>query len=238
MSFLSVQNLRKSFPSVQVDISFEVEEGSFTCLLGPSGSGKSTVLRLIAGLLESETSSESDGGMPSRIILDGKDIAKAKPSKRDLGMVFQSPSLFMNMNVLDNVAYGLFNRGFGKKKSRIMAQEMLEKFDLGELSLRMPETLSGGEAQRVALTRTLIIKPKLVLFDEPLSSLDAPLRKKLASEILSMQKEFNFTGIMVTHDIQEAKTVSSRIILMKKGKKVWEGKSDSFQESLYTDNQQ
>ena len=119
-----------------------------------------------------------------------------------------------------------------KKESREKAADFLKKFNLEGFGPRAPETLSGGEAQRVALARTLIVKPKLILFDEPLSALDAPLRKKLAAEIRSLQKEFGFTGIMVTHDISEAKAVSDKIILIKAGKLVWEGNAEDFTEEM------
>ena len=123
-----------------------------------------------------------------------------------------------------------------KKEARIVATDFLKAFGLAGFEKRYPNTLSGGEAQRVSLARTLIMKPKLVLFDEPLSALDAPLRKKLASLILTLQKTFDFTGIMVTHDINEAKAVSDKIILMKNGKIFWSGKSKDFDEKMMEDD--
>lgn len=195
-----------------------------TSILGPSGSGKSTVLRLIAGL---EKPHET-----TRIMLDGIDITRLAPAKRGVGMVFQKANLFNHLRVDDNVAYGLRSAGMGKKESRTLASDFLAKFNLAGFERRSPETLSGGEAQRVALARTLITRPKLILFDEPLSALDAPLRKKLAAEIRSLQSEFGFTGIMVTHDISEAKAVSDRIILIKGGALIWQGASADFREEL------
>ena len=147
-------------------------------------------------------------------------------------MVFQSHSLFDHLKVDDNVAYGLVSGGMNKKEARLKAADFLKEFGLEGFEKRYPETLSGGEAQRVALARTLIMNPKLVLFDEPLSALDAPLRKKLAALIRDLQKIHGFTGIMVTHDINEAKTVSDQIILMKQGKIFWQGKASEFDEKL------
>ncbi len=214
-----------SMSGVIVDVSFSAEKGSMTSIVGASGCGKSTVLRLMAGILKAD---KSPAGTKTRITLDGKDITELPPGKRECGLVFQSGALFLHMTAEDNVAYGLVCRGIKKKEAREKAREFLELFNMKELAGRYPETLSGGEAQRVALARTLIVKPKLVLLDEPLSALDAPMRKKLAREIVSMQKRIGFTAIMVTHDIGEAKMMSDRIILMEKGSLRWEGKAEEF----------
>lgn len=222
--YFEAENLRQNFDSVQVDVSFSCEKGTMTSIVGPSGSGKSTVLRLISGL--NESSSEQ------KILLDGIDVSNLPPAKRNIGMVFQSHSLFDHLKVDDNVAYGLVSGGMNKKEARLKAAEFIKEFGLEGFEKRYPETLSGGEAQRVALARTLIMNPKLVLFDEPLSALDAPLRKKLAALIRDLQKTHGFTGIMVTHDINEAKTVSNQIILMKRGKIFWQGKASEFDEKL------
>lgn len=224
MKYFTAENLKQNFDSIDVDVSFECEEKTMTCIVGPSGSGKSTVLRLISGL--------NKPCAEQKLILDGKNINSLPPEKRGIGMVFQSHSLFNHLRVEDNVAYGLVSKGMKKKEARKLAVEFLKSFELEGFEKRWPETLSGGEAQRVALARTLITKPKLVLFDEPLSALDAPLRKKLAALIKKLQKDFGFTGIMVTHDINEAKTVSDKIILMKNGKIFWDGKTDDFDETL------
>lgn len=226
MPYFSAQNLQKKFDSLELDVSFECEKGSMTAIVGPSGSGKSTILRMIAGLEATET--KESGEKNARIELDGRDITNERPSKRGLGMVSQNPSLFEHMTVEDNVAYGLVSCGMKKKEARKSACAFLEKFNLSGFGNRFPDTLSGGEAQRVALARTLILKPQLVLFDEPLSALDAPLRKKLAALIKKLQCEFGFTGIMVTHDIEEARTISSKVILIEKGKIKWEGNSNDF----------
>lgn len=224
MKYFTAKNLKQNFDSIDIDVSFECEEKTMTCIVGPSGSGKSTVLRLISGL--------NKPCAEQKLVLDGKNINFLPPEKRGIGMVFQSHSLFNHLRVEDNVAYGLVSKGMKKKEARKLAVEFLKSFELEGFEKRWPETLSGGEAQRVALARTLITKPKLVLFDEPLSALDAPLRKKLAALIKKLQKDFGFTGIMVTHDINEAKTVSDKIILMKNGKIFWDGKTDDFDETL------
>lgn len=223
--YFVANNLILDWEDFHLDVSFSCEKGTMTAIVGQSGSGKSSLLRLISGL-EKSASSESS------IRLNGKDITHTKPALRGIGMVFQKANLFNHLRVDDNVAYGLRCKGTSKKESRQLAQEFLKKFNLEGFGKRFPESLSGGEAQRVALARTLITKPELVLLDEPLSALDAPLRKKLAQEIRSLQKEFGFTGIMVTHDIAEAKAVSDRIILIKEGKLIWQGKAEDFKEEM------
>lgn len=223
-TYFSAKNLIYDCPNFHLEASFECSRGSMTSIVGPSGSGKSTVLRLIAGLEKSDSS--------SKIFLSGDEITSLAPARRGVGMVFQKANLFNHLRVDDNVAYGLCCKGIGKKESREMAAEFLKKFNLSGFEKRSPETLSGGEAQRVALARTLITRPKLILFDEPLSALDAPLRKKLAAEIRALQKEFGFTGIMVTHDINEAKAVSDRIILLKAGRILWQGDAGDFKEEM------
>jgi ABC-type Fe3+/spermidine/putrescine transport system ATPase subunit len=224
MSFLECKNLFYKFDEFSINISFSAEENTLTSIVGPSGSGKSTILKIISGLLplQKNTAVKTDIRLADSIILS------TPPGKRNIGMVFQSPSLFLNMSVEDNVAYGLRCRGIRKKESRLMAQEFLKKVQLENFYKRSPETLSGGEAQRVALARTLIVQPKLVLLDEPLSALDAPLRKKMAAEIRSLQQSIPFTAIMVTHDIDEAKSISDRIIAIEKGEKKWEGPAKDY----------
>ena len=225
-AYFSAENLRKTFDSAKIDVSFSCGKNSMTAIVGPSGSGKSTVLRIIAGL---ETPDEAkDEGKETKIELDGRRIETERPSRRGLGMVSQSPSLFEHLTVEDNVSYGLVSAGMKKKLAREKANEFLKEFGLEGFGKRYPDTLSGGEAQRVSLARTLIMKPKLVLFDEPLSALDAPLRKKLAALIRDLQKAFGFTGIMVTHDIEEAKSICDKVILIEKGKIKWEGNPEDF----------
>lgn len=224
MAFFEAENLIQNFESVKINLSFSCEKGTMTCIVGPSGSGKSTVLRLISGL--------NKPSVEQKLFLDGKDISNLPSAKREIGMVFQNHNLFEHLKVEDNVAYGLISKGMKKKEARKIATDFLKNFELEGFEKRYPDTLSGGESQRVCLARTLIINPKLVLFDEPLSALDAPLRKKLANLIKKLQKEFGFTGIMVTHDIQEAKMIADKILFMKKGNLLWQGKSQEFDDMV------
>ena len=196
--YFSVKNIHKTWESITVEFSLECEKGTMTCLLGPSGCGKSTVLNIIAGLEENDTPG------PLKIELDGQRIDNLPPAQRQIGMVFQSGALFTHLTVLDNVAYGLISKGVKKSQARKMASEYLTRFDLAGFDKRMPQTLSGGEKQRVALARTLITQPKLVLLDEPFSALDTDLRHRMAAQLRQWQQELGFTAIMVTHDEQEA----------------------------------
>lgn len=209
MTYFSVKNLYKKWPSATVNFSCECEKGSMTCLLGASGCGKSTILNIIAGLEKADSLSSSEG---LEITLDGRRIEKLPAREREIGMVFQSGALFNHMTLLDNVAYGLISKGMKKSLARQKASAYLSNFNLQGMEKRMPQTLSGGEKQRVALARTLIMEPKLVLLDEPLSALDADLRKKLAAQISAWQKEIGFTAIMVTHDVNEAESLADKII--------------------------
>lgn len=231
MAYFEANNLIQHFDSVSIDVSFTCEKGSLTCLVGPSGSGKSTVLRLICGLNKPVLQKESTNRQ--KIILDGIDITNTSPAKRQIGMMFQNHTLFDHLTVVENVAYGLISNGTKKRDAIDKASAFLKQFELDGFDKRYPETLSGGEAQRVCLARTLIMNPKLVLFDEPLSALDAPLRKKLAQLIKTLQKNLNFTGIMVTHDLNEAKTIADNIILMKKGHITWNGKAQDFKDTYF-----
>ena len=221
MDYFVAENLKEDFASIQIDVSFSCQKGSMTSILGPSGSGKSTVLRLISGL--------NRGKEGQKIILDDQDISFLPPAKRNVGLVFQNHTLFDHLNVLDNVSYGLISGGMSKKEARKDALDFLKLFELEGFEKRYPGTLSGGEAQRVCLARTLIMKPKLLLLDEALSALDKPLRKKLAQLIKDLQNRFNFTAIMVTHDQEEAKELSDQIIKMQRGKIIWQGKACDFE---------
>jgi ABC-type Fe3+/spermidine/putrescine transport system ATPase subunit len=208
-AYFVAHNLQKTWDCIKIVFSLEAQQNSMTAIVGPSGSGKSTVLNLIAGLARSEGE--------HTLTLAGTNIACLAPGKRGIGMVFQNPALFSHMRVGDNIAYGLSCRGVSKKESRERAAMWLERVGLAGFERRYPETLSGGEAQRVSLARTLIIEPRLILFDEPLSALDAPLRKKLGEEIVSLKAAIGFTGILVTHDIDEARALCDRIVHMKNG---------------------
>jgi putative spermidine/putrescine transport system ATP-binding protein len=223
MSFLSIQNLHKSYGDTRIfsDINCEIGQGEFVTLLGPSGCGKSTLLRCIAGL------TEVDGG---RINLSGEDLVPLPPQKRGIGMVFQSYALFPNMSVAQNVAFGLRMQKVAKAESEQRVREALEMVELGDFATRYPHQLSGGQCQRVALARSLVTRPRLLLLDEPLSALDARIRKHLREQIRAIQQELNLTTIFVTHDQEEALTMSDRIFLMNAGQIVQSGDA----ETLYT----
>ena len=234
MSYFEVRGLRKTWTDICIEFSCSIEKGRMLGIAGRSGSGKSTVLRLIAGLLEPD---KTGHGQNTVLTLDGRNLLSVKPARRGVGMVFQAAALFPHMRVDDNVAYGLrclsrLRGGLSKKQSRLRAAEFLERFGLEGFAERYPDSLSGGEAQRVSLARTLIVQPDLVLFDEPFSSLDAPLRKKLAADIRSLQKKIGFTGIVVTHDIEEAKSMCDLITVLRCGKQIWTGKPENFSEEL------
>jgi ABC-type Fe3+/spermidine/putrescine transport system ATPase subunit len=203
--YLIVEKLLKRWPMKDVVISFAMDKGASLALLGPSGCGKSSVLRMIAGLLA------PDSGF---IILDGTDITALPPGQRRVGMVFQDHALFPHLSVEDNIGYGLVSQGMSRKESRASASEWLERFDLPGFTRRRIDTLSGGEKQRVALARTLAVNPRLVLFDEPLSALDAGLRKRLRAELRERQVALGYTAIYVTHDEDEAAVLADRIIRM------------------------
>ena len=213
--YFSVQNIHKTWETKVIEFSLECERGTMTCLLGPSGCGKSTVLNIIAGLEQNDLLAalrEPQG--PLMIELDSQRIDNLPPSKRNIGMVFQSGALFNHLTVEDNVAYGLISQGIKKREARAQAKEYITLFGLSGFEKRMPQTLSGGEKQRVALARTLITQPKLVLLDEPFSALDTDLRHRMAAQLRQWQKELGFTAIMVTHDDEEAKTVADTIVRM------------------------
>ena len=215
MSYFSVQNIHKTWETKVIEFSLECERGTMTCLLGPSGCGKSTVLNIIAGLEQNDLLAalrEPQG--PLMIELDSQRIDNLPPSKRNIGMVFQTGALFNHLTVEDNVAYGLISKGIKKRQARAQAKEYITLFGLSGFEKRMPQTLSGGEKQRVALARTLITQPKLVLLDEPFSALDTDLRHRMAAQLRQWQKELGFTAIMVTHDEEEAKTVADTIVRM------------------------
>ena len=224
MNYLEIQNLHMDYENISIDFSATLEKGKTLAIVGHSGSGKSTILRMIAGLLPS--------GKNAKIHLDNKDITKLPPNKRDIGMVFQSPCLFEHLKIIDNATFALDCKGISKKQRQEIGKDWLKRFGLDSMENRLPHTLSGGEAQRVSLVRTLIAEPKVVLFDEPFSALDAPLRKKLTADLSTWQKELGFTAILVTHDIEEAKKLGDKIIVMKAGKMIWEGLPEEFSEEL------
>ncbi|MGI4837704.1 MAG: ABC transporter ATP-binding protein [Janthinobacterium lividum] len=223
MSFVKVENLQKQFTDTPVfkDINFTIEQGEFITLLGPSGCGKSTLLRCIAGL------TAVDSG---KIFLKGRDLVPLSPQQRDIGMVFQSYALFPNMTVQQNVAFGLRMKKVKGEESTRRVAEVLKLVELDTFANRYPHQLSGGQNQRVALARSLVTRPSLLLLDEPLSALDARIRKHLREQIRAIQQELGLTTIFVTHDQEEALVMSDRIFLMNKGNIVQSGDA----QSLYT----
>ncbi|WP_122421052.1 ABC transporter ATP-binding protein [Pseudomonas viridiflava] len=223
MSFVSIENLQKSYASTGVfsDINCAIEKGEFVTLLGPSGCGKSTLLRCIAGLTSVNSGS---------ILLDGQNLVPLAPQKRNIGMVFQSYALFPNMTVEQNVAFGLRMQKVSPDDSRKRVAEILKLVELQDYAKRYPHQMSGGQCQRVALARSLVTRPRLLLLDEPLSALDARIRKHLREQIRAIQRELGLTTIFVTHDQEEALTMSDRIFLMNQGRIVQSGDA----ETLYT----
>ncbi len=204
------KNIRKQFGNFTAihDLSFTIEPGQLVTLLGPSGCGKTTTLRMLAGL-EHPTS--------GRILIGGKDVTMLPANERDVSMVFQSYALFPHMNSLDNVAYGLESSGMRKKDARERAEESLKLVGLAGMGGRLPAELSGGQQQRVAVARALVLEPQVLLLDEPLSNLDARLRRQVRTEIRELQQRLGFTAVYVTHDQEEALAVSDRIVIMKDG---------------------
>ena len=190
------------------DVSLDIAPGSFITLLGPSGCGKTTTLRMIAGF---ESPDEGE------IYLGGEAINELTPNKRDTAMVFQSYALFPHYNVFDNVAYGLKLRKVPKAEIERRVTEILAMVELSGMEGRMTNQLSGGQQQRVALARALVVEPGVLLFDEPLSNLDAKLRVQMRTEIRRIQQKLGITAIYVTHDQAEAMSISDQIILMRKG---------------------
>ncbi|HEX6978941.1 MAG TPA: ABC transporter ATP-binding protein [Alphaproteobacteria bacterium] len=186
-------------------VSFTIEPGTLVTLLGPSGCGKTTTLRLIAGL---EMASEG------QILIGGRDVTRLSAAERDVSMVFQSYALFPHMTVLENVAYGPTVSGMGKAKAHELAAEKLALVGLKGFESRLPSELSGGQQQRVAVARALVLEPQVLLFDEPLSNLDAKLRRRVREDIRELQRKLNLTVVYVTHDQQEALAVSDRVIVM------------------------
>ncbi len=211
MAFLDLINVSKSFGSLAVveDFSVQIEKGEFISFLGPSGCGKTTVLRMIAGF-----------EMPTAgtLTINGKDQRPLKPNQRNIGMVFQAYALFPNMTVHDNVAFGLKVAGMAKPDIDKRVKEMLALIKLDHLAGRFPYQMSGGQQQRVALARAIAVKPQVLLLDEPLSALDAKIRVSLREEIRAIQQQLGITTVFVTHDQEEALSISDRIVVMNAGR--------------------
>lgn len=201
------KNVSKRYGDVTaVDrVSFTVEKGTLVTLLGPSGCGKTTTLRMIAGL---------DAVTEGEIYIGDQEVTRLSASQRDVSMVFQSYALFPHMNILDNVAYGLLASHTAKPKAHEQAREKMALLGLQDLALRLPSELSGGQQQRVAVARALVLEPQVLLFDEPLSNLDAKLRRQVRADIRALQQSLGLTVVYVTHDQSEALAVSDQVIVM------------------------
>nr|WP_306269076.1 ABC transporter ATP-binding protein [Pararhizobium sp. IMCC3301] len=196
------------------DISLEIAPGQLVTLLGPSGCGKTTTLRMIAGL---------EMATQGQILIGDQDVTKLPATDRDVSMVFQSYALFPHMNVLENVSYGLKFSGFNKVETRERALAGLDLVGLNGYADRLPSELSGGQQQRVAVARALVLEPQVLLFDEPLSNLDAKLRRQVREEIREIQQNLGLTVVYVTHDQEEALAVSDRIVVMRNAQIAQEG---------------
>lgn len=211
MSGVSVRNVNKFYGSFQAlkDITFEIPQGEFVTLLGPSGCGKTTLLRTIAGFLDCDS---------GEVYFGDTCVNDIPPNKRDTAMCFQSYALFPNKTVYENICFGLRMRKVASEEQKDRVEQAMEIVNLTGLGNRKPYELSGGQQQRVALARCIVVRPKLLLFDEPLSNLDAKLREKVRVEIRNIQKELGITAIYVTHDQAEALAISDRIIVMNEGR--------------------
>jgi iron(III) transport system ATP-binding protein len=213
-------------PAAVDRVSFEIPAGSLTTILGPSGCGKTTTLRLIAGL-EAPTAGQ--------VLIGGRDVTGLGPAQRNVSMMFQSYALFPHMNVLENVSYGLRMSGVALQEARRRGGEALQGVGLVGFDARFPSELSGGQQQRVALARALVLQPEVLLFDEPLSNLDARLRREMREEIRSLQQRLRLTVAYVTHDQSEALAVSDHIIVMERGAIAQRGTPQALYEAPASD---
>jgi iron(III) transport system ATP-binding protein len=215
--FLELDHISKHFPSrdgsgevrAVDEVQLNIQQGDFVTLLGPSGCGKTTTLRLIAGF---------EFPTHGRIVLDGQEINELPPNRRDMAMVFQSYAIFPHLNVYENIAYGLKIKKLSSQEIRRKVADVMALTELTGLENRAPNQLSGGQQQRVALARALVMEPKVLLFDEPLSNLDAKLRVQMRTEIRRIQQELGITSVYVTHDQDEAMALSDQIVVMHRGR--------------------
>lgn len=209
MANLKIENIIKKYKTTVLnDISFEVLDGEFFSILGPSGCGKTTLLKILIGI-EKPTS--------GKILSNDTDITNLDPSKRKMGIVFQNYALFPNMTVLNNIMYPLNIKLKDKNKAKELSYEVLKMVNMSEHADKFPHQLSGGQQQRVAIARTISLKPEVILFDEPMSALDADNRLSLRKELKNIQKKLNTTMIYVTHDQEEAFSLSDRVMVMNEG---------------------
>ena len=207
MGYLKISGLEKKYKDFSLSLSMEIEEGEFISIIGPSGSGKSTLLSIIAGILAPDS---------GRILLSGEDITRRRIQDRGIGMVFQDMALFPSMDVRHNIQAGMKEKD--RKKRNMLTERLLELTGLAGYGRRSVSSLSGGEAQRVALARSIAAEPRILLLDEPLSSLDAPLRKHLRAAIRAIHDSLGITMLYVTHDREEAFAISDRIAIMHDGR--------------------
>lgn len=222
MSEISINNITKSYVTTQKalkGISLEIQSGHLVSLLGPSGCGKTTLLRIIAGL------EQMDEG---QLLYNGQDFSEIPVQKRNIGMVFQNYALFPNLNILQNVMFGLEMRGINKIVAQKRAEEWLDRVKLRHKKDSFPHELSGGQQQRVALARALVTEPQILLLDEPLSALDAAVRMELRNEIRQLQFELGITTLYVTHDQAEALAISDRIAVLNEGSLVEMGTPETI----------
>lgn len=216
---LQLQNVKKSYDGVTIlhDINLEIQEGEIVSILGPSGCGKTTLLNLILGI------TDVDSG---NIIFNGENLTKTPMEKRGFNIVFQDYALFPNLNVYQNIVYGLRNKPDLSSKEEV--EDLIHLLGLGEHLLKKIEQLSGGQKQRVALARTLVMKPKILLLDEPLSALDGVIKESIKDRIKTIAKEYHLTTIIVTHDPEEALTLSDRVMIINKGRIAQFGKPEEI----------
>lgn len=222
MLMLELKNVKKSYDNVTIleDMNLRIEDGEIVSILGPSGCGKTTLLNLILGITEVDCGS---------ILFNGKDITNVPMEKRGFNIVFQDYALFPNLNVYQNIVYGLKNKPEISTKSEV--EDLIHLLGLEEHLNKRIDQLSGGQKQRVALARTLVMKPKILLLDEPLSALDGVIKESIKDRIKTIAKEFNLTTIIVTHDPEEALTLSDRVMIVNKGKIAQYGKPEEIIET-------
>lgn len=216
---LELKNVKKSYDGTPVltDISLNIEDGEIVSILGPSGCGKTTLLNLILGIVD------SDGG---QIIYNGEDITKVPMEKRGFNIVFQDYALFPNLNVYQNITYGLRNNPEISSKEEV--EDLIDLLGLEEHLNKRIGQLSGGQKQRVALARTMVMKPKILLLDEPLSALDGVIKESIKDRIKTIAREYHLTTIIVTHDPEEALTLSDRVLIINEGKISQYGKPEEI----------